>query len=77
MEQERGNDIRWVKPAAGFVVKSKIVESKQKAFINICTSPEIQAASYTLAGKGQQWSIPYSLSQPREDKDKGKVIPER
>lgn len=75
LEAERGMSVRWVRPEDGFVIKTKDHENL-KIFINICCSPEIEKANSRDAIKkgGQNWSIPYSLSKPREDLDKSKFL---
>lgn len=74
MEQERGNDIRWVKPEPGFVVKTSVTEdvksvsggptaaikSGAKVFVNICSSVEIQQAT-AKAGQGEVRGQHWSL----------------
>ncbi|KAI9100375.1 pre-RNA processing PIH1/Nop17-domain-containing protein [Phlyctochytrium arcticum] len=78
LEAERGNDVRFIKPEAGYVVKTSFTNSGEKVFINVCTSPEVAEAAATpgsstgppaVKGKGQHWSIPYSLTAPRQDVD--------
>ncbi|KND03343.1 uncharacterized protein SPPG_02386 [Spizellomyces punctatus DAOM BR117] len=73
LEAERGNNIRFVKPTAGYVVKTAFAQGGEKVFINICTSPEIAEAkpntTSAVQGAGQSWSIPYSLAPSREDVD--------
>ncbi len=81
MEAEKGNAVRFVHPVAGFVAKTSVVaageggagsqEGATKVFLNLCTSPEIAEATMSASPKGQQWQIPYSLSQERKDTDKG------
>ena len=50
-------------------------DSKKKVFVNICHSDAVEKAtsSHSVDGlkRGQRWKIPYSLSKPREDLDKG------
>jgi len=52
-------------------------ECTRKLFINVCSSDVIQPATSKPAsrtakrGKGDHWNIPYSLTPPREDLDKG------
>ena len=51
-------------------------EGKEKLFVNMCTSETLDKAEAKMAtdssGKrGESWSIPYSLTPPREDQDKG------
>ena len=51
-------------------------ESTKKIFVNVCHNDEIaQASSCPAQGKKgvQHWSIPYTISPPREDVDKGNV----
>ena len=56
-------------------VKSK---DDRKIFINICQSDIVAKASTTPKrqsdGKGDHWSIPYSLTTVREDIDHGKCL---
>ncbi|KAJ3010043.1 Protein kintoun [Thoreauomyces humboldtii] len=81
MEAERGNAVRFVTPTPGHVIKTHVktkkgsMETGKKVFINMSTSPEIlvatpEASKETSDGpKGTTWSIPYSLTKPREDLD--------
>jgi len=77
LESQRGVDMKFIKPTPGFVIKMNDSEAK-KAFINVCSSPEIappefQYAEKKSAGdkveKGQQCSLPYSLSPSHVEKD--------
>ncbi len=77
LEAERGNDIRWLKPEPHFVIKTSCAGSdgnETKLFINICSSTEIDPPKATPKTdgnrSGQQWSLPYSLTQLRNDVDK-------
>lgn len=53
------------------------IKPGMKVFINICQSPEIKDAALQKNNvtknnaRGQSWSIPYSLTYGRNDKDKG------
>ncbi|KAI9207863.1 pre-RNA processing PIH1/Nop17-domain-containing protein [Polychytrium aggregatum] len=81
LEAERGNNIRFVKPIPQLVLKTRFTRDppdsfvfafakvNTKVFINICTSTEIQPATERSdsKGRGQNWSIPYSLAAPKED----------
>ena len=63
----------------GFVLKTIILPDNVKAFVNICQSETLEKAVATRGtGKrgerGEQWSIPFSLSPPREDVDKGRLV---
>ncbi|XP_028402698.1 protein kintoun-like [Dendronephthya gigantea] len=80
LEAERGMDVKFINPQDGLVVKTSIKSNAEnmKAFINICQSDAVTKATCEESNKtvdersvkGQQWSIPYSLNQPREDLDK-------
>ncbi|EDO37801.1 predicted protein [Nematostella vectensis] len=78
MENERGMDVKFVNPEEGFVVKTTRETDGIKAFVNICYNQHIEKATFRMAEKGdgterkkgQQWSIPYSLAQPRDDFDR-------
>ncbi|GAQ84288.1 hypothetical protein KFL_001830160 [Klebsormidium nitens] len=67
-----GKDTELVAPNAGFCVKTKNKITGAKAFINICHSDKIGAATSTprTDSTGADWSIPYSLSTARKEKDK-------
>lgn len=57
----------------GFVLKSFILpEGEKKAFINICHSDVVdKATSARIKGDTRErWSIPLTMSPPREDLDK-------
>lgn len=73
MESERGNDVKFINPTAGYVLKTSC-DGKEKCFLNICTSTEVGQPSckpsMQNSSKGMNWSVPHSLSQPREDTDK-------
>nr|XP_039270980.1 protein kintoun-like [Styela clava] len=73
LEIERGNDVKFIHPCPGHVLKTSR-NGEDKCFINICSSPKVgkpvSKATVQGATRGMQWSIPHSLSQPREDKDK-------
>ena len=43
-----------------------------KVFINVCQNENVKVATPTsVEERGEQWMIPYSLTPPREDLDKG------
>uniref|UniRef100_A0A1B6LPL3 Protein kintoun n=1 Tax=Graphocephala atropunctata TaxID=36148 RepID=A0A1B6LPL3_9HEMI len=73
LENERGIDIKFVHPSAGYVIKTS-VNGVRKAFINICSNTNVGTPSSnpdTSGGQhGLRWSIPYCLAPPREDLDK-------
>ena len=66
---------------AGFVMKSFLLpERTRKIFINVCHSEMISAATSSGPArnaqrkKGVRWSVPYSLTPPREDLDKCELL---
>ena len=75
LEEERGNNVVFINPKPGYVLKTKNLESGNKVFINICSDDNIakptSRAGRVSGSQGLQWSIPYSQSQPRDDIDKG------
>lgn len=75
LEKERGNDVTFLHPEAGYVIKTSI-DGTKKVFINICTN-ELVAKPSSIPSKkdgsrGLQWSLPHSLSPPSEDFDNKK-----
>lgn len=72
IERERGQEVTFLHPTPGYVIKTS-VNGKQKAFINICSNENINkpssSASVKDGSKGLEWSVPHSLSPPREDLD--------
>lgn len=72
LEKERGVDVTFIHPKPGYVIKTS-VHGSQKAFINICANDHIKkpSSSPTIkeGEKGLSWSLPHSLSPPREDID--------
>ncbi|XP_026470006.1 protein kintoun [Ctenocephalides felis] len=73
LERDRGVDIKFVHPQPGYVLKTCIAGEK-RAFINICYNDLMKVPRYELAQEnnksGVSWSIPYSLSEAKEDYDK-------
>lgn len=73
LEKERGYDVTFINPTAGYVIKTSVDGSK-KAFVNICANSNIQkptSKSVSQNGKkGLHWSLPHSLTPPREDVDR-------
>ncbi|KAF7275079.1 hypothetical protein GWI33_012205 [Rhynchophorus ferrugineus] len=72
IEKERGQDVTFLHPSPGYVIKTS-VNGSQKGFINICSNSNINKPSSTPTTKegtrGLQWSLPHSLSPPHEDLD--------
>ncbi|XP_011410286.1 PREDICTED: protein kintoun-like [Amphimedon queenslandica] len=73
LEQERGVDVKFIHPTPGHVLKTCLVPSKKKVFINICCCDLIEPAmpnEREIGATKTMWSIPYSLTPAREDVDK-------
>eukprot|EP00050_Salpingoeca_kvevrii_P011008 m.12037 g.12037 ORF g.12037 m.12037 type:complete len:638 (-) comp3201_c0_seq2:124-2037(-) len=75
MEAMQGNNVQFINPEPGFVVKTRLwTDEKRKVFINICSSDVVGkpvAKKMTRGGKtGTNWSVPHSLAAHREDLDK-------
>ncbi|EGD76144.1 hypothetical protein PTSG_00851 [Salpingoeca rosetta] len=74
MEAMQGNDVKFINPEPGFVVKSKLKDSDTKVFMNICQSEVIDKPTSTTATEGSKrgvrWSLPHSITKHREDLDK-------
>ena len=63
----------------GFVLKTASLPDNVKAFVNVCQSEAVEKATATRGTgergqRGEQWSIPFSLSPSREDVDKGALV---
>ena len=80
LEQQRGQNVKFLKPESGYVIKSWRTTDQMKIFVNICFSDHVAEASITpgeeAGTKGQHISIPHSLGGPRDEMDKsgGKCI---
>eukprot|EP00045_Choanoeca_perplexa_P012306 m.133801 g.133801 ORF g.133801 m.133801 type:complete len:624 (+) comp15957_c0_seq1:233-2104(+) len=74
MEAMQGNDVKFINPEPGWVVKTALASNGTKIFINICQSDTLdkpQSKRVTHDGKtGMNWSIPHSIASSREDVDK-------
>ena len=74
MESRAGNDVKFVNPEPGFVVKTVELNSKKKTFVNICESDSIEEPVEKVVvqdgRKGTNWSVPHSTTTHRDDTDK-------
>lgn len=73
LEQERGNEVKFIHPIAHHVLKTSVNE-KEKCFINICSNnlinkPTCEAGRAENGQLGQCWSLPHSLTPGRPDRD--------
>lgn len=78
LEQERGMEVKFIHPKPHHVLKTSM-DGKEKCFINICSNTFINKPT-CVPGRaengqaGQHWSLPYSLTPGRPDRDnKGKT----
>ena len=74
MENERGMNVEFIHPEAGYVMKTT-VDGSMKAFINICQNEKIDKPKSKREtgpnGKtGMMWQIPHSFAPPKDDVDK-------
>ncbi|KAF5298051.1 hypothetical protein FQA39_LY11819 [Lamprigera yunnana] len=73
LEKERGIDVTFINPVAGYVIKTSI-NGTQKAFVNICANENVSKPTSTVAvqdgAQGRHWTVPHTLSPPRHDYDK-------
>ncbi|KAJ1468146.1 PIH1 family, partial [Baffinella frigidus] len=61
-------------PEAGFVVKTRALETNEKVFINFCKSPKVKSFSKDADPNDpsvERVRIPLSLGPARNDLDKG------
>ncbi|XP_030641233.1 protein kintoun [Chanos chanos] len=73
LEEERGMDVKFIHPKPHHVLKTS-ANGKEKCFINVCSN-DLIGKPVCKAGKGedgkvgQHWSLPYSLTPGRPDRD--------
>lgn len=76
LERERGNDVTFIHPHPGYVIKTSINGDK-KCFVNVCYNELIDrpTSQPTVKGgsKGLQWSLPHSVTPGRDDLDNKNV----
>lgn len=76
LEKERGQDVTFLNPTAGYVVKTS-ANGNKKAFINICGNENVQKPTSQCkvqdGAKGLQWTLPHCVTPPRDDFDNKRV----
>ncbi|CAH0554606.1 unnamed protein product [Brassicogethes aeneus] len=76
LEKERGVDVTFIHPNPGYVIKTSL-DGVQKCFINVCANELIAKptsfATVKEGSRGLQWSLPHSISPPRDDLDNKKI----
>ncbi|KAM4014323.1 protein kintoun-like [Anomaloglossus baeobatrachus] len=73
MERQRGLDVQFIQPQPCYVLRT-IVNGRNKAFVNVCSSPEIQkphrAPATSKDGRtGHEWTLPCTLTPARQELD--------
>ncbi|XP_073493606.1 protein kintoun [Phyllobates terribilis] len=75
MERERGMDVQFVHPEAGHVLRTS-VDGRQTCYLNLCTNAVVRKP-HCVAGTdkdgrlGTHWSLPCTLTLPREEQGPG------
>lgn len=76
LERQRGVDVTFLKPQPGYVLKTS-VNGDRKCFLNISESEVVEKPSSRPScedgNRGLKWSIPYTLTPPRDDLDRNNV----
>ncbi|XP_059675437.1 protein kintoun [Gavia stellata] len=70
LERERGVEVRFVHPAAGYVLRTSQAGSR-RCYLNICSNPHIGAPQARAEPGGHRWALPYSLAPGREELGRG------
>ncbi|XP_075283402.1 protein kintoun [Opisthocomus hoazin] len=70
LERERGVDVRFVHPAAGYVLRTSQAGSR-RCYLNVCSNPHVGAPQARPEPGGQRWALPYSLAPGREELGRG------
>lgn len=79
LEAERGIDVTFINPAAGFVIKAS-ADGQQKVFINVAKCANVGrptsecGVSKQTGEKGLNWQLPFVQSKPKHDFDRNRVI---
>ena len=76
LEKERGNDVTFIKPVPGYVIKTS-ADGNTKCFVNICANDNVERPSsfptVSEGSSGNQWNLPHLLTPPRKDVDRKKA----
>ena len=78
MEFENGQEVIFIHPRQGYVLKSTHLPNDEKVFVNVCQDEGVDCPSVTLPEDASRhenllntWSIPHAESpQPRKDVDR-------
>ncbi|XP_056401224.1 protein kintoun [Hyla sarda] len=75
MERERGMDVQFINPQPGHVLRTS-VNGEQTCYLNVCSNPLV-TKPHCVPGTdkdgrpGQHWSLPCTLTPPREELSSG------
>lgn len=76
LEKERGIDVKFINPIAGYVIKTS-VDGDKKCFINVCSNDLIQKPTSVPKSqdgtKGLEWTLPHTITPARDDFDNKKI----
>ncbi|NXX13989.1 KTU protein, partial [Podargus strigoides] len=70
LERERGMEVRFVHPAAGYVLRTSQAGSR-RCYLNVCSNPQVAVPQARAERGGQRWALPYSLAPGREELGRG------
>ncbi|XP_074765135.1 protein kintoun [Athene noctua] len=70
LERERGVEVRFVHPTAGYVLRTSQAGSR-RCYLNICSNPHIGLPQARPEPGGHRWALPYSLAPGREELGRG------
>ncbi|KAM4014325.1 protein kintoun-like [Anomaloglossus baeobatrachus] len=69
--RQKGYDVQFIQPQPCYVLRT-IVNGRNKAYVNVCISPEIQKPHHapdTSEESGQHWTLPYVINPARQELD--------
>ncbi|KAM6131170.1 LOW QUALITY PROTEIN: protein kintoun [Pterocles gutturalis] len=70
LERERGVEVRFVHPTAGYVLRTSQAGSR-RCYLNICSNPHVGEPRARAEPGGHRWALPYSLAPGREELGRG------
>uniref|UniRef100_A0A8D0KUZ7 Protein kintoun n=1 Tax=Strix occidentalis caurina TaxID=311401 RepID=A0A8D0KUZ7_STROC len=70
LERERGVEVRFVHPTAGYVLRTSQAGSR-RCYLNICSNPHVGLPQARPEPGGHRWALPYSLAPGREELGRG------
>ncbi|XP_032858905.2 protein kintoun [Tyto alba] len=70
LERERGVEVRFVHPTAGYVLRTSQGGSR-RCYLNVCSNPQLGPPQARPEPGGHRWALPYSLAPGREELGRG------